>query len=86
MVFEDAENNPGHLDQWFPSCGAYAIMIDDRLFQSDVKKKAISCLHLHKILYAIRATITAQGGERFPVPEHGSAKNLSDSYHTWFLP
>lgn len=37
MVFKDIGKSPG-LGQWFPSCGAYAIMID-KLFQSDIKKK-----------------------------------------------
>lgn len=37
-IFEDTEKSPSHLEQWFPSCGAYAIMID-KLFQSDIKKK-----------------------------------------------
>lgn len=86
-VFEDTEKSPGHLDQWFRSCGTYAIMVD-KLFQSDIKKKKkpSHVFSLPKMVCAVHAMITTQGGKRFPVPEHGSAQNWSDSYHTWSLP
>lgn len=55
----------------------------DKLFQSDIKKKKISCLLPTE---NVCATITTQGGKHFPVPERGSAQNWSNSYHTWSLP
>lgn len=63
MVSKDAGKSPG-LDQWFPSCGAYAIMIDE-LFQILRKKKShVFSLRTCCVLYA---KIPGQGGNCFSV-------------------
>lgn len=65
MVFKDIGKSPG-LGQWFPSCGAYAIMID-KLFQSDIKKKINLMSSPSEDVVCFHATIPVQGGNCFSV-------------------